>query len=205
MAPVTVSLPSQSVQAQVGLIPEFIYPNQRIYFTHFSCHPLELLSAFIIQKIINGRVLKPSLPPPPRPALASLTTHCRLVTEEQDLLLLDYNSMPTDVESKIILHSAGAGTLHAVAIWVDYQLDEKSRWSTFRGGSRARGGGTSVASVDGDDHCGGEGYHKQMLSFLPSPIKVGPGREHGIDGVVTVSGRFDAEGGRMMIDVKEFQ
>lgn len=113
--------------------------------------------------------------------------------------------MPTDVESKVVLHSARVGTLHAVAIWVDYQLDEKSRWSTFRGGSRGRGGGTSAASVNGVDHSGGEGCHKQMLRFLPSPIKVGPGGEHGIDGAVTVSGQFDAEGGRMMFDVKGFK
>lgn len=124
----------------------------------------------------------PSIPPPPH------TCAARLITEVKDLLSFDYTSLPADVKSTVTIPPAVSGSLHAVAIWVDYQLDETSRWSTF--GGRVRGG------VGGGT--GGGTHHKQMLRFLPKPVKVDD-VDHGP--VLTVSGRFDVEGGCMSFDV----
>ncbi|CAM9327937.1 unnamed protein product [Sphacelaria rigidula] len=120
----------------------------------------------------------------------------RLLTEVRDLLSFDYVSLPTDVESSITLSSTAPGILHAVAIWVDYQLDESARWSTF-GSTCLTGEGIERSMIQGSAH------EKQMLKFLPRPEKVAAAAdEQGEKGVaLKVSGRFDADGGRMTFDV----
>lgn len=98
-----------------------------------------------------------------------------------------------DVESTVTVSPSAPGTLHAVAIWVDYQLDETSRWSTFGGGrgdreSRRRRGGV---------------HEKQMIRWLSKPLVVDAAAAFSSTAVLTVSGRFDVEGGCMSFEVVE--
>lgn len=123
--------------------------------------------------------------------LASTATTFRLLTEPKDLLSLDYSSLPTDVEATTTISPAHtAGTLHAVAIWVDYQLDESTRWSTFGGMIRPGGNEGPPGGV----------HEKQMLRFLPKPVEV-MGSVDGGSANLKISGRFDVEGGDMSFDV----
>lgn len=102
-------------------------------------------------------------------------------------------SLPTNVESSVTLSPTASGTLHAVAIWVDYQLDESSRWSTFRGVGRTADGNGRLATEAG-------AHEKQMLRFLARPEKVVSAQgEEGIK--LKVSGCFHEEGGCMTFDV----
>ncbi|CAN0132511.1 unnamed protein product [Scytosiphon promiscuus] len=117
----------------------------------------------------------------------------RLLTETQDLLSLDYASLPSDVRSTVTISPSLSGTVHAVAIWVDYQLDETSRWSTF--GGVVRGG-----QGDGESGRRGGVHEKQMLRFLSKPLEVERGDAAA---ALTVSGRFDVEGGCMSFEVVE--
>ncbi|CAM9565876.1 unnamed protein product [Ectocarpus sp. 12 AP-2014] len=121
----------------------------------------------------------------------------RLLTDARDLLSFDYTSLPTDVESSVHISPSSPGTVHAVAIWVDYQLSETSRWSTY--GGWFRGGA-------GDGNAGRRGgvHEKQMLRFLSKPLDVNAGDSSAsAAAVLTVSGRFDVEGGCMSIEVVE--
>lgn len=87
--------------------------------------------------------------------------------------------------------------MHAVAIWVDYQLNETSRWSTY-GGLLTGGAGDGNAGRRGDVH------KKQMLRFLSKPLDVkGGDTAAAAAAVLTVSGRFDVEGGCMGFEVVE--
>lgn len=133
----------------------------------------------------------PILPrPPPSPPLPASPRLARLLTDAHDLLSFDYTSLPTDVESTVTISPSASGTMHAVAIWVDYELDETSRWSTFGGG---RGGGEPGRR--------GGVHEKQMLRFLSKPVEVGG--SGAAAAVLMVSGRFDVEGGSMSFDVVE--
>lgn len=77
----------------------------------------------------------------------------------------------------------------------DYQLDESSRWSTFgRPVRAARGDG------DGEPVRQGGVHEKQMLRFLSKPLTVERGDTAA---ALTVSGRFDVEGGCMSFEVAE--
>ncbi|CAM9336327.1 unnamed protein product [Ectocarpus fasciculatus] len=116
----------------------------------------------------------------------------RLLTDAQDLLSFDYTSLPTDVESTVAISPSSPGTVHAVAIWVDYQLNETTRWSTFGGLLRGRAG-------DGNAERRGGVHQKQMLRFLSKPLDV----SSAATAVLTVSGRFDVEGGCMSFEVVE--
>lgn len=132
------------------------------------------------------------MPMPVMYQISSHTSRNRFLTEAADLLSLDYTSLPRDVESSVTLSSKASGTIHAVAIWVDYQLDEASRWSTLGGANR---GGDECSTASGGV------YEKQMLRFLPRPEEVA-GRQKGADGVkLKISGMFDEEGGCMTFDV----
>ena len=93
-----------------------------------------------------------------------------------------------DVESTVTVSPSAPGTLHAVAIWVDYQLDETSRWSTFGGGESRRRGGV---------------HEKQMVRWLSKPVVVDDAAASSPDAVLTISGRFDVEGGCMSFEVVE--
>lgn len=116
----------------------------------------------------------------------------RLLTDAYDLLSLDYTCLPMDVESKVTVSPSTSGTLHAVAIWVDYQLDETSRWSTFGGG---RGDGVSRRR--------GWVHDKQMIRWLAKPVVVDDAAASCPAAVMTISGRFDVEGGCMSFEVVE--
>lgn len=118
----------------------------------------------------------------------------RLLTDAHDLLSLDYTSLPMDVESTVTVSPSAPGTLHAVAIWVDYQLDETSRWSTF--GEGRRGG-------DGQSRRRGGVHEKQMVRWLSKPVVVDDAAASSPAAVLTISGRFDVEGGCMSFEVVE--
>ncbi|CAB1110983.1 unnamed protein product [Ectocarpus sp. CCAP 1310/34] len=121
----------------------------------------------------------------------------RLLTDAEDLLSFEYTSLPTDVESTVTISPSSPGTVHAVAIWVDYQLNETSRWSTY-GGLFRGGGGDGNAARRGGVH------EKQMLRFLSKPLDVNGGdASASAASVLTVSGRFDVEGGCMNFEVVE--
>lgn len=101
-----------------------------------------------------------------------------------------------DVESTVTVSASASGTLHAVAIWVDYQLDETStsRWSTFGGGRR---------DGDGESRRRGGVHEKQMVRWLPKPVVVDDAAASSPAAVLTISGRFDVEGGCMSFEVVE--
>lgn len=107
---------------------------------------------------------------------------------------MEYSSLPRSLESKVALPFNASGTIHAVAIWTDYQLDETGRWSSF-GGSTKGGEGASLAP--------GSLHEKQMLRFLPQPEQVAQTQSNA--GMtyprLEIQGRFDVEGGCMEFDV----
>lgn len=117
------------------------------------------------------------------------------MTEPRDLLRLDYTSLPMDVESSVTLSASTPGLIHAVAIWVDFQLDEKERWSTFFGAGRKEDGVLGAPENT---------FEKQMLRFLPRP-EVVPDRAGASGDEVAirlkVEGRFEAGTGIMGFDV----
>lgn len=129
----------------------------------------------------------------PSPYSDTSTPRHRLLTDANDLLSLDYTSLPMDVESTVTVSPSAPGTLHAVAIWVDYQLDETSRWSTFGGA----GGG------DGESRRRGGVHEKQMIRWLSKPVVVDDAAASAPDAVLTISGKFDVEGGCMSFEVVE--
>lgn len=104
-----------------------------------------------------------------------------------------------------------SGTLHAVAIWVDYEMVEGgSTRTTFGAEPRKVGGDTIGAACSGDGQgTGGKheaGHDKQMVRFLAKPVVVDDGREQAGGGsaggtTLTVKGRFDVEGGCMKFEV----
>lgn len=115
---------------------------------------------------------------------------------------MDYTSLPTDVESTVTLSTVASGTLHAVAIWVDYQLDESSRWSTFGVKTGVgKGGAVALGGKCRENGGAGAGHEKQMLRFLSRSVEVDAGEDKATP-VVTITGRFDVEGGCMAFDVK---
>ena len=68
-----------------------------------------------------------------------------------------------------------SGTLHAVAIWVDYELAEGSTRTTFGVEPRKEGGDTIGAACLGESEGAGKhepGHEKQMVRFLARPLEV---------------------------------
>lgn len=98
-----------------------------------------------------------------------------------------------DVESTVTVSPSAPGTVHAVAIWVDYQLDETSRWSTFAG----------VGRGDGQARRRGGVHEKQMVRWLSKPVVVDDAAASSPAVVLTISGKFDVEGGCMRFGVVE--
>lgn len=144
-------------------------------------------------------------------------TGIRLLTDTHNLLWLDYTALPTDVEATVTVPPTASGTLHAVAIWVDYEMTEGGSTRTTFGVDPHKVGGDTigVACSGGSEGTGGggggkheAGHEKQMVRFLSEPVVVDVGREETGGGggggggtTLTVKGRFDAEGGCMKFDV----
>ncbi|CAM9535903.1 unnamed protein product [Choristocarpus tenellus] len=143
-----------------------------------------------------------------------------LVTPAMDLLRMDYSSLPEDIEAEISLPITADGTCHAILIWVDYQLDEISRVTTYmhqgatgsgtNGGGRGRyENGDCKGRGDGDGEkedcvddvsteslsCTGR-HFKQAIKFLPNPQPVSTGGMYSL----TVRGKFDCSGGQIVFD-----
>ncbi|CAM9788936.1 unnamed protein product, partial [Laminaria digitata] len=83
----------------------------------------------------------------------------RLLTDTHNLLWLDYTALPTDVEATVTMPPTASGTLHAVAIWVDYEMVQGSTRTTFGVEPRKVGGDTVGAACLGGDR-DGSGNHE---------------------------------------------
>lgn len=118
-----------------------------------------------------------------------------MLTRVVDLLFLEYGVLPKDLESGVTLAPEIAGTVHAVVIWVDYQLDDQTRWSTYYG--------ANMVGMDMSSPVFGSGHGKQMLKFLPRPQVVDSSTSKMGQGdriAVQVRARFNAEEARMDFD-----